>query len=170
MIAIREAGIEDAARLVEIYSNYVMNTAVSFEYDVPSVSEFEERMRSITKDYPYLVATQDDIVVGYAYSSSYSSREAYSRTVANSIYVDKDFRRQGIGTLLYKELEMRLKEQGIVNMLAGSAFCETEDEYLTHDSYEFHKHMGYEKVAHMKKIGIKFDRWYDLLWLQKKLA
>ena len=86
-----------------------------------------------------------------------------------SVYVDKDYRRQGIGALMYAELEKRLKDLGIVNMLAGSAFCETEDEYLSHDSYEFHKRMGYEKVARMKGIGRKFDRWYDLLWLQKKL-
>ena len=92
-----------------------------------------------------------------------------SYTVANSIYVDKDYRRQGIGALMYGELEKRLKDLGIVNMLAGSAFCETEDEYLSHDSYEFHKHMGYEKVAQLKGIGKKFDRWYDLLWMQKKL-
>ena len=70
---------------------------------------------------------------------------------------------------MYAELEKRLKDLGIVNMLAGSAFCETEDEYLSHDSYEFHKHMGYEKVAQLKGIGKKFDRWYDLLWMQKKL-
>ncbi len=62
----------------------------------------------------------------------YKIREAYSWTAANSIYVDKDYRRQGIGSLLYGELEKRLKEQGIVNLLAGSAFCDVEDEYLTH--------------------------------------
>ena len=169
MIKIREATAEDAARLVEIYSYYVLNTAVSFEYEVPSVEEFTERMRNVMKKYPYLVAVKDDYIVGYVYAGTYSARDAYSWTVANSIYVDKDYRRQGIGALMYGELEKRLKDLGIVNMLAGSAFCETEDEYLSHDSYEFHKHMGYEKVAQLKGIGKKFDRWYDLLWMQKKL-
>lgn len=169
MIKIREATTEDAARLVEIYSYYVLNTAVSFEYEAPSVEEFTERMRNVMKKYPYLVAVNDDYIVGYVYAGTYSARDAYSWTVANSIYVDKDYRRQGIGALLYGELEKRLKDLGIVNMLAGSAFCGTEDEYLSHDSYEFHKHMGYEKVAQLKGIGKKFDRWYDLLWMQKKL-
>ena len=169
MYRIREATLEDAERLVGIYSHYVLNTAVSFEYEVPTVTEFRERMRSVMKKYPYLVAVKDDLVVGYVYSGTYSTREAYSWTVDNSIYVDKDFRRQGIGSLLYKELEKRLKEQGIVNLLAGSAFRDVEDEYLTHASYEFHKHMGYEKVAQLKEIGKKFDRWYDLLWMQKKI-
>ena len=169
MILIREAKTEDAARLVEIYSYYVLNTAVSFEYEVPSVEEFTGRMKNVMKKYPYLVAVKDDHIAGYVYAGPYRTRDAYSWTAANSIYVDKDYRRQGIGALMYAELEKRLKDLGIVNMLAGSAFCETEDEYLSHDSYEFHKRMGYEKVARMKGIGRKFDRWYDLLWMQKKL-
>ena len=65
MIKIREATIDDAARLVEIYSYYVLNTAVSFEYEVPSVEEFTERMKNIMKKYPYLVAVKDDYVLPY---------------------------------------------------------------------------------------------------------
>ena len=102
MIKIREATIDDAARLVEIYSYYVLNTAVSFEYEVPSVEEFTERMKNVMKKYPYLVAVKDDYVVGYVYAGTYSPRDAYSWTVANSIYVDKDYRRQGIGSLMYR--------------------------------------------------------------------
>ena len=109
------------------------------------------------------------MIVGYTYAGSYSTREAYSWTVTTSIYVDKDCRRQGIGSLLYAELEKRLKEQGIVNLLAGIAYCDKEDEYLTHDSCKFHKREGYCEVAHMDSVGKKFDRWYDLLWMQKKI-
>lgn len=169
MYTIRKAKIEDAKRLVEIYSYYVLNTAISFEYVVPTEEEFSDRMRKVMEKYPYLVAEKDGHIVGYAYSSPYSCREAYAWSVANSIYLDKDYRRQGIGSLLYRELEKHLTAMGMVNLLAGVAYCEEEDEYLTHGSYNFHTHMGYEKVAHMKDIGKKFDRWYDLLWLQKKI-
>lgn len=168
-ILIRDVRAEDAARLLEIYSYYVLNTAVSFEYEVPSVEEFKGRIKKITEKYPYLVCVKDDKIVGYVYASAYSTRSAYDWTVATSIYLDRDHRRQGIGKLLYKELEERLKSNGIVNLLAGVAFSETEDEYLSHDSYRFHLSEGYIKVAHMKGIGKKFDRWYDLLWLQKKI-
>ena len=89
--------------------------------------------------------------------------------MTTSIYIDREYRRQGIGTLLYRELENKLREQGIVNLLAGIAYCEAEDEYLTHDSCEFHSKEGYEKVARMITVGKKFDRWYDLVWMQKKL-
>ena len=168
-LIIRNANVSDAKSLVEIYAPYVRDTAISFEYKVPTVEEFEERIRHITKKYPYIVCLKEDKIVGYAYASAYSSREAYDWTAASSIYVDKEFRRQGAGSLLYKELEERLQKQGVVNLLAGVAYIEAEDKYLTKDSYNFHTKMGYEKVAHMKAVGKKFDRWYDLIWLQKKL-
>ncbi len=166
---IRDAQTEDAPRLVEIYSYYITDTAVSFEYEVPTVDEFKARIIKIKEKYPYLVCEKDGAIVGYVYASAYSPREAYDWTIATSIYVDKNIHRQGIGAKLYDALEERLKKQGIVNLLAGVAYCDPEDEYLTQDSFKFHTRMGYEKVAHMKEIGKKFDRWYDLLWMQKKI-
>ena len=166
---IREAQVEDAARLVEIYSYYITDTAVSFEYEVPTIDEFKERITKIKEKYPYIVCEKDGVIVGYAYASSYHPRAAYDWTVATSIYVDRNIHRQGIGRALYGVLEERLKKQGIVNLLAGVAYCDPEDEYLTQDSFKFHTRMGYEKVAHMKGVGKKYDRWYDLLWMQKKI-
>ncbi len=168
-LVIRDARPDDAQSLVGIYSHYVLNTAVSFEYDVPTVAQFRDRIEKTLAKYPYLVCTKDDIIVGYVYAGAYSERQAYDWTVTTSIYVDKDHRRQGIGSLLYKELEARLKEQGIVNLLAGVAYLEAEDEYLTNDSYIFHIREGYSKVAYMEAVGKKFDRWYDLVWMMKKI-
>ncbi|MBP3272199.1 MAG: N-acetyltransferase [Ruminococcus sp.] len=168
-LIIREAEIDDAERLREIYSYYVTETAVSFEYDVPSVKEFENRIKATKEKYPYFVCEKNGEVVGYTYAGAYSTRSAYSWTVASSIYVEKDHRRQGIGSALYEVLEKELVKKGIVNILAGAAFCEKEDEYLTHGSYEFHRKMGYKKVAQLIKVGKKFDRWYDLIWMQKMI-
>ncbi len=167
---IREAQPDDAVRLLEIYSYYVSDTAVSFEYEVPTVEDFKERIIKISAQYPYIVCEKENMIMGYAYASAYGTRKAYSWTAMTSIYIDKDFRRQGVGAMLYKELEKRAEDQGIVNLLAGIAFCENEDKYLTHDSVNFHLKEGYEEVAHMKTVGKKFDRWYDLLWMQKKLG
>lgn len=166
---IREAMMSDASRLKEIYSYYVTDTAISFEYEVPSVEEFSHRIKRIKEKYPYLVCVNGDKIIGYAYAGSYSPRKAYDWTVTTSIYVDKEYRRQGIGSLLYDSLEEELKKRGIVNLLAGVAFYENEDEYLTDASKNFHLSRGYSQVAHMKAVGKKFDRWYDLLWFQKKL-
>ena len=63
-LVIREANTEDAERLVEIYSYYVLNTAVSFEYEVPGIEEFKERIRKIKANYPYLVCIKDDRIIG----------------------------------------------------------------------------------------------------------
>lgn len=168
-LKIREATLDDAARLVEIYAPYIRETAVSFEYEVPTVDEFKERIKNVKEKYPYLVCEKDDLIVGYVYASAYSKREAYDWTVGTSIYVDKNFRRMGIGSLLYKHLEEGLKKMGIENLLAGVAYCEREDEYLTKDSYKFHLREGYVMAGHLKDVGKKFDRHYDLLWMQKKL-
>jgi len=164
---IRDVNEKDAERLVEIYSYYVKNTAVSFEYDAPTVEEFADRIKKISSKYPYLVCEVDGKVVGYVYAGRYRERKAFDWTVETSIYIDKDCRKQGIGRVLYKELETRLKAQGIVSLLASIAYVEPEDEYLTNDSVIFHNKLGYEKVAHMKKVGYKFGRWYDLVWAEK---
>ena len=168
-LKIRNARIEDAERLVEIYAYYVRNTAVSFEYKVPSVSEFSERIRKTMEQYPYLVCEKQGRVIGYAYAGAYSIREAYAWTATSSIYIDYTFRRQGAGARLYEALEDRLRKQGIVNLLAGVAYSEKEDVFLSHDSCQFHLKQGYIQVARMRGIGKKFDRWYDLLWMQKRL-
>lgn len=168
-LKIREAQIEDAQRLVEIYAPYIKETAVSFEYEVPSVEEFQDRIKNIKQKYPYLVCEKDGVIVGYVYASAYSKREAYDWTAATSIYVDKNYRRMGVGSLLYAELEKCLKKIGIVNLLAGVAYCEREDEYLTKDSYKFHTKEGYVMAGQLKDVGKKFDHWYDLLWLQKRI-
>lgn len=96
---IREVRLEDAAKLVEIYTYYVQNTAVSFEYAVPTVEEFKDRISHIIEKYPYLVCEVNNRIVGYAYASAYSVRDAYAWTVATSIYLDKNYRRQGIGSV-----------------------------------------------------------------------
>ena len=89
---IRDANIADAERLVEIYSYYVLNTSVSFEYEVPSVAEFENRIKMTKERYPYVVCILNDKIVGYAYAGAYSSRQAYNWTATTSVYVDKDYR------------------------------------------------------------------------------
>ena len=68
-LLIRNVRLEDAERLVEIYSYYVLNTAVSFEYEVPTVNEFKSRIEKITAKYPYLVCEKDGRIVGYVYAS-----------------------------------------------------------------------------------------------------
>ena len=101
-MTIREVRPEDAERLAEIYSYYVLNTAVSFEYQAPSAAEFAERIRKTLEKYPYLVCEKQGRVIGYAYAGAYSVREAYAWTASSSIYIDREVRRQGAGAMLYR--------------------------------------------------------------------
>lgn len=168
-LQIRPATVEDAPRLLEIYSYYVKQTAVTFEWEVPSLSEFQDRIKKISGKFPYLVCESGGRITGYVYANSFSVRKAYDWTVETSIYLDKDARRLGAGTALYAALEEELQKMGIVNCLAKIAWVQTEDEYLTHDSVLFHEKMGYKHAGLLEKIGMKFDRWYDISIMTKRL-
>jgi len=170
-IDIRDVCEEDAKELLRIYAPYVKETAISFEYEVPSEEEFKNRIRTITKRYPYLVAECDGKLLGYCYASEFKNRRAYDFSVETTIYVNKENRKKGVGKLLYQKLEEVLKRQGILNMNACIAFATREsDEYLTNDSQNFHEHMGFEMVGQFHKSGYKFDKWYDMIWMEKLIG
>lgn len=170
-ITIRTATITDAAELLEIYSYYVQNTAITFEWDVPSVQEFSNRIENTLKKYPYIVAeitrNNEKKIIGYAYAGSFKTRAAYDWAVETSIYVDKDYRNLGAGKLLLTSLEKLLQKQNILNVNACIAFAQQENEFLTNDSYRFHKKMGYSLVGTFHQCGYKFDKWFDMIWMEK---
>ena len=122
MVSVREASVEDAAELLEIYRPYVEHTDVSFEYVTPSVQEliFDRKVATIYfGEYPYLVAQNEDgELLGYAYASAFKSREAYDWSVELSVYVKDGVHRQGVGRLLYTELEKILYAQNVYNLCA----------------------------------------------------
>lgn len=169
-IKIRPASLQDCGRIAEIYAYYVENTAISFEYDAPGADEIRARMKRISAAYPYLTAEQGGWVIGYAYASPLKEREAYSRAVETSIYVDYGWKKSGAGRALYSALEEILRSQGILNMYACIAYSQEEDEYLTGESVMFHKKMGFSQAGVFHKCGYKFDRWYDVMWMEKHIG
>lgn len=168
---IRIAKKEDAAALLEIYSYYIKNTAITFEYEVPSVQEFEKRICTTLENYPYLVAEVDGKIAGYVYAGRFSPRAAYNWVAETSIYIHKDFHRLGLGTKLYEKLEEYLKAQNVTNLYAGAAnpvnSVDGEDPYLTRNSEHFHEALGYKTVGRFNLIGYKFNRWYNLIYMEK---
>lgn len=115
---IQNVTIEDAEELLDIYAPYVKYTAITFEYDVPSVEEFRQRIVNISNRYPYIKAVDNGQIVGYAYAGCFKDRRAYDWSVETTIYVRQDCKRMGIGRLLYDRLEHELKSMGILNMNA----------------------------------------------------
>lgn len=170
MVHMRTALVEDAKELLSIYAPYVRNTAITFEYDVPSLEEFQGRIEATLKKYPYIVALYNERIVGYAYAGMFHARKAYDRCVETSIYVDKDMRHMGIGRILHDELERELKDRGILNMYACIAYPKEEDEYLDKNSAMFHAHLGYRLVGEFYDCGYKFGRWYNMVWMEKLIG
>ncbi len=170
MVIIRRAEISDARRLLEIYGYYVENTAISFEYHTPSLDEFAARMDNVMKKYPYLVIEKDGKIKGYSYAGQLKGREAYNWSCETTIYIDRNSRKCGLGRMLYEALESELKKMGILNLYACIGYPESEDEYLTTNSADFHSHLGFMKVGEFHKCGYKFGRWYDMIWMEKVIG
>ena len=170
MVMLRSADTADAARLLEIYEYYVVNTAITFEYDVPSREAFSARIRNTLKRYPYLVLEEDGEVKGYAYAGVFKDRAAYDHSCELSIYLDRNAKGRGYGRRLYEAMEEKLKAQGIRNLYACIGDPIGEDPYLTKDSEEFHRHLGFVKVGEFHKCGYKFGRWYNMIWMEKIIA
>ncbi len=164
---IRYATADDAEALREIYSYYVLNTAISFEYTVPSIDEFRGRISETLKKYPYLVLESQGAVVGYAYAGPFKTREAYKYSVETTIYLKNGLQKKGFGKALIETLEKELSLMGYTNANACIAYTQAEDEYLNNNSMQFHEHMKYTFVGRFNKCAYKFDRWYDMIWMEK---
>lgn len=166
-INIRMAKKEDASEILKIYAPYVIDTAITFEYEVPAVEEFGQRISNVLKKYPYLVALENNIIVGYAYVSTFKDRAAYDWAVETTVYIAKGCQGNGVGKKLYLALEEILIKQNILNLNACIAYTDNEDSTLTNASAQFHQRLGYKKVGHFTKCGYKFGKWYDMIWMEK---
>ena len=166
-ILIRPATVEDAEAILNIYQYYVLHTAISFEWEVPTLEEFRGRIEKTLKKYPYFVAVQDGKILGYTYASPFIARAAYDWSAELTIYLAPKAKKRGIGRRLYETMEQALKDMGILNLYACIGDPITDDEYLNRNSEEFHAHMGFKKIGTFTKCGYKFNRWYNMIWMEK---
>lgn len=261
----RVARPEDAEALLAIYAPYVEETAITFEYEVPSVEAFRARIAHTLATYPYIVVVEEqeanagtgrvdgasascidraeanagtehvdgtpvssasasgagevteahrtsEHIIGYAYVGRLHERAAYDWSVETSIYVDRRARKRGLGRQLYERLEAILRAMNIISVNACIAYPGTmntvaaadrlqdahigigdpntadrtrkdpregsadsgadigEDPYLNTNSPDFHAHLGYQLVGHFHACAYKFDRWYDMIWMEKWIA
>lgn len=169
-ILIRTAMEEDAETLLKIYAYYVKNTAITFEYDVPTVEEFRARVEKTLKKYPYLVIEKNKQIMGYAYAGPLKERAAYDWSAELTIYLAHDAVKCGLGRMLYEALEKEMKNRGYLNLYACIGYPLEEDEYLTKNSAQFHEHLGFQKVGEFYKCGYKFERWYNMIWMEKLIG
>ncbi len=164
IIKIRKVNDTDYIEIREIYSYYVSETAVSFEFFVPSLEEFKNRVEKISSKYPYIVAEDNGEVIGYAYGSeAYNERAACSWDSDVSVYVRADYHGKGIGRRLYAALEQMLKMLGYVTVYA-LVTGENKDSCL------FHEKVGYTQVGCLPHTGYKMGRWHSIYFYSKLIG
>lgn len=169
-ILIRPVNEADAPAIAAIYAPYVRDTAITFEYEAPTAEEFARRIRETTCKYPYFVAECDGQIVGYCYASAFRTRAAYAFDVESSIYVAEDARGRGVGSALLEALEEALEKMGFVNIYAIITDSTAPDErFVTGESLKFHARHGYVQEGRLRATGYKFERWYDIVFMTKKL-
>lgn len=157
---IREALESDGEAIAAIYNPYIVGSVITFETIAVSGEEMASRIReTMDLGLPYLVATEDDRVVGYAYASKWKGRCAYARSVETSVYLDAAFHGRGIGRQLYVALLDALRELNMHAVIGGIA--------LPNDaSIGLHESLGFRKVAQFEQVGFKFDRYVDVGYWQ----
>lgn len=153
---------EDIERILQIYEPYILNTPVTFEYTVPSVEEFTDRVHKIKNQYPWLVCEAEGEIAGYAYAGSYQARMAFSWDAQLSVYLDPKFQGLHIGSFLYEKLIALLKVQGYYNLYAQISVPNEK-------SVTLHRHFGFEEEGLQKGVGFKLGEWRDVLLLVKPI-
>jgi len=159
---IRDAVHADVPVMLELYRPYILETAITFEYDVPTLPAFEDRFDAITARFPWLVWEEDGQILGYAYASPFQTRAAYQWDADMSIYLRQDCRGRGVGRALYTALEQRMHDLGY-HVLYGVVTSANEA------SCRFHEALGYRPIALFENTGFKFGRWYGITWYEKRL-
>ena len=159
---IRVAVEADVPAILAVYAPYILTTTYTFEYDVPTLSDFLERFRGITQQFPWLVWEEGGEILGYAYASPPYTRAAYRWCAEPSVYLRPEARGRGIAKALYDALEKILAVQGYQVLYA----LITEENLA---SRRFHEKMGYRFSVLFPDCGFKFGRWLGLIWMEKRL-
>lgn len=164
---IRLASEEDARDLLDIYAPYVISedltkSCVSFEYVLPTVEEFRERIQRISSGYPYLVAELEGRPIGYAYAHPIVERAAYQWGAELTIYIAPEGQYCGLGRRLYGLLEEFLRHMGVITTYG----CITAS---NDHSIGLHSALGYKLVGTYVKGGFKKGKWLDVAWMAKNI-
>ena len=159
---IRPATVSDVPAIWDIYRPYILETAYTFEYDVPSLPDFTKRFETITAEFPWLVWEEGGKILGYAYGERTFVRAAYQWAADLAIYLHPDAQRKGIGKALYTAAEEILRRQGYF-------LCYGIVTSANIGSCRFHEALGYQPTAQFPDCGFKFGTWYGTVWYEKRL-
>ncbi len=163
MMKLRAATHADLEQIRLIYNDAIANTTAVYEYEPFTTAHMEAWFSEKTdKQFPVIVADLDGKVAGFATYGTFRARAAYFRTMEHSVYVHPDFRRQGLGKILLKEI-IRLAKENQVHVLVGGIDAENEL------SIKLHLYEGFKIAGTIHQAAWKFERWLDLVFMEKIL-
>ncbi|HWA48739.1 MAG TPA: GNAT family N-acetyltransferase [Dongiaceae bacterium] len=162
-IRIREATAADLPAMLAIYNEVIANTTAIYDY-TPRTIEAQAAWLDTKRaqNWPVLVADDDGAVAGYGSYGPFRPWPAYLHSVENSIYVAANRRGRGIGSMLLPAIIDHAARRGFHTMIAGI-------DAANEGSLRLHGKFGFRKVAQFQEVGWKFDRWLDLVFLQRML-
>ena len=164
-IRIRPATPADIHAITAIYSHAVRHGTASFEIEPPDEAEMARRQATLlTGGFPYIVAENDGGLAGYAYAGPYRTRPAYRWSVEDSVYVNPNAHRRGVGRALLERLIVESEQRGFRQMIAVIG-----DSAQT-SSIELHRGLGFRMIGAIENVGYKFDRWLDTVLMQRDLG
>ncbi len=162
-IILRSFEKTDILDIHKIYSYYVKTSVVTFDLDAPSEQEIKDKYSDIAKKgHPIIIAEIDNKVAGFAYASNFRPRPAYRFTCENAIYIDNNMIGRGIGDLLLSELLKQAKDFGFNQMIAIVTAS-------ANSSINLHKKHGFKILGEFPELGYKFDKWHNIIHMQRKL-
>ena len=164
-VTVRPATLADIPAITRIYAHAVLHGTATFELEPPDEAEMTSRMTALLEgSFPYLAAEIGGALAGYAYAGLYRTRPAYRFTVEDSIYVDPNAQRRGVGRALLERLIAECERRGFRQMVAVIG-----DSAQT-ASIEVHRALGFRPAGNFENIGYKFGRWLDTVLMQRALG
>lgn len=153
---IRSVNFADAAPVAEIYNHYIETSHATFELETIDSSEMENRIReTFGREFPFFVSEEVGEITGYAYGRQFRPRRAYLHSIEVSVYIKNGWERKGIGAQLYERLLPEILQKDFHAIIAGISLPNEA-------SIRLHEKFGFEKVAHFREVGFKFERWIDV--------
>jgi L-amino acid N-acyltransferase YncA len=164
-VSIRPTSPGDLDAVAEIYAHHVRTGVATFELTPPDRAEWLHRLRTVTaRGLPFLTATLDGEIAGYAYCSPWKTRPAYQHTVEDSVYVAPDAFGRGVGGRLLDALLEDCTRSGIREVIAVIVDADGAA------SLALHRNRGFVDAGRLTAVGFKHGRWLDTLLLQRSLT
>ncbi|HOE41514.1 MAG TPA: N-acetyltransferase family protein [Rhodoferax sp.] len=165
MPIIRASQTSDLDQITDIYAHHVLHGTGTFEIAAPSRAEMAQRREDVlSKQLPFLVATEGQQILGYAYCNWFKPRPAYRHSAEDSIYLAPGSVGVGLGGALLSELARRAEQAGVRKLIAVIG------DSANVASIGVHRNLGFSDVGILKSCGWKFDRWLDVVLMDKVLG